>query len=287
MNVYLLFPALLVVLRASAQLTVGSQALTILPGTPLTVTGLTLTPSATLPITNNAIQKSPSAVTGSPGSISRVYRLSAPLLFSGRADVAYLPAELNGYGESSLQLAYAPNAVSSLTVTTASSLNANLHTVSNTFTNKDIMVVTASALPDLAPTLSASPAIHYGTTNFSVVVEVFELNAAPTNGTVRVFITKDPMVVLSFSGSSTVVGGKTVQNGQWSFDALSDNTFYILTNTQGLPGNSKSSFGLTGVNTPGNTKGSLTITASVAEVTGGEVKITNNTDADKIDYFKK
>lgn len=287
MKLYLFIPALLVVLRASAQLTVGSQTLTVLPRTPLTITGLTLTPSTILPITNNAIQQSLTAVTGSPGSISRVYRLNAPLLFSGTAVVAYLPTELNGYGESSLQLAYAPSAASSLTVTTSSSVNTITHSVSNSLTVQNLLVVTASALPDLVPILSASPTTQYGTTNFSVVVEVFELNAAPTNGAVTVYITKDPMAVLSFSGSSTVIGGKAVQNGNWSFDAVSDTNFYILTSTQGLAGKGKSSFGLTGVNTPGNTKGSLTITTSVVEVSGGEVKTTNNLDADKIDYFKK
>jgi hypothetical protein len=277
---------LLMSLQASAQLSVGSAGMTVLSGTPLAVDGLSLMPSTSLSLANNTLQKSLSAVTGSPGSINPVYQFVTPIQFSGTAGVNYLPTELNGYSESSLQLAYSSAINTALTVTTASTVNAMTHYITNTLTSQPVAVVTASALPDLIPILSTLPATQYGTTNFTIVVDVYELNAAPTSAAVSVYIAKDPLVVLSFTSSSVLVGGKTVQNGSWSFDST-DGDFYILTTTAGITGKGHKSFGLTGVLTPGNTKGSLAITSTIAGVNGGELKITNNSDADKVDYFKK
>ena len=271
--------------RASAQLSAGSAGMTILSGTPVAVDGLTLTPTAALSLENNSIQKSASPVTGSPGSISRVYQFGTPIQFSGTVVLNYLPTELNGYSESSLQLAYAPATNTTLVVTTSSTVDAANHSLTNTLTSQPLSVVTASALPDLLPIMTAFPSTQYGTTNLTTVVDVYELNAAPTSAAITVYIAKDPLVTLSFNASSVLVGGKQVQNSSWRFDNSNDN-FYILT-TEGRAGQGHKTFGLTGVLTPGNTKGSLTITSTIAGVSGGEVKITNNSDADKIDYFKQ
>lgn len=272
-------------LQASAQLSAGSSGMTVLSGTPVAIDGLTLVPATILNLADNTIQKSTSAVSGNPGSINRVYQFVTPIQFSGTAGVYYLPTELNGYSESSLQLAYSSGINTALAVTTASTVNATTHSVSNTLTNQPLAVVTASALPDFIPILSTLPATQYGTSTFTAVVDVYELNAAPTSAAVTVYIAKDPLVALSFNARSVLVGGKVVQNGSWGFDSSNDN-FYILT-TQGMTGQGHKAFGLTGVLTPGNTKGSLTIASTIAGVSGGELKITNNSDADKIDYFKQ
>lgn len=59
---------------------------------------------------------------------------------------------------------------------------------------------TPGQLPsDLVPIISALPSTQYGTTDFSVVVDVFELNSLATNGLIKVYLTKDPMVPLSFN----------------------------------------------------------------------------------------
>ena len=149
----------------------------------------------------------------------------------------------------------------------------------------DYATLGAATAPDLTAILSTLPSTIYGSSPVNVVVDVFEANNVATSGLVKVYITKDPVVSLSFDQTSTFVGGKVVQNGDWTFDAISDKSFYILTTTQAMGANSKKSVGLTGVLNSGNTRGSLTLSSLV--VGGSEIKITNNSDADSIDYFNK
>ena len=152
---------------------------------------------------------------------------------------------------------------------------------------KYVFIRTPGPVPaDLVPIISTLPSTQYGTTNFSVVVDVFELNSLATNGLIKVYLTKDPMVPLSFNPEATLVGGKLVQNSIWTFD----NSFpdlYVFSTQQVIGAEGKKSFGLTGVLNPNNTQGSLTITSTLMAGSGGEITINNNSDADKIDYFKK
>ncbi|GAB4044225.1 hypothetical protein [Spirosoma jeollabukense] len=288
MRYYLILLPLLLTIQVSAQLTIGNEGITIMAGNSITVDGLTLTPSANLVVSNNSIQVSSTPLAGSPnGSINRAYQFGASITFSGTASINYLTTELNGHDETSLQLAYSSAANAPYVVTSGNTNNATSHVVSNSFTNKNLFAITAVGLPDLIPLLSTLPSTQYGTTNFTVVVDVFELNATATSELPTVYITKDPLVTLSFNASSTFVGGKVVQNGNWTFDGTSNDDFYLVRTTQVLGPNAKRSFGLTGVLKPGNTKGALTISTTIAGLSGGEVKLTNNTDSDKIDYFNK
>ena len=147
-------------------------------------------------------------------------------------------------------------------------------------------VTVTTCVPDLTPVIYALPATQYGTTNFTVVVDVYDLLTTPSSGTVVVYLTKDPLVALSFNPGSVLVGGKLVQNSIWTFDA-SNSGYYTFTTSTVIPGEGHKSFGLTGVLTPGNTQGTLTISTTIYPHSGGEVRIDNNVDADKIDYFKK
>ncbi|CAN5609922.1 hypothetical protein BH09BAC4_BH09BAC4_25390 [soil metagenome] len=288
MRYYLLLLALLTTVQVSAQLTIGNEGITILAGNSLTVDGLTLTPSANLVLSNNSIQVSNTPLAGSPnGSINRAYQFGAPITFTGTASIGYLTTELNGHDETSLQLAYSPAANAPYVVTSGNTVNTTNDIVSNTFANKNLFAITAVGLPDLIPLLSTLPSTQYGTTNFTVVVDVFELNATATSELPTVYITKDPLVTLSFNPSLTFVGGKVVQNGGWTFDGTSNDSFYLLRTIQVLGPKAKRSFGLTGVLKPGNTKGALTITTTIAGLSGGEFRLTNNSDSDKIDYFNK
>ncbi|UFH51948.1 hypothetical protein [Spirosoma sp. KNUC1025] len=142
-------------------------------------------------------------------------------------------------------------------------------------------------VPDLTPIIYARPSTTYNTTNISVVVDVFELSNVATSGLITVKLTKDPKITLSFPGTATSVGGRTVSNGAWSFDGELDDYYYILTTTQVVGAGNVLSFGLTGKLTPGATSGTLTLTTVIDGGSGGEVKITNNTDADKIDFFQQ
>ncbi|SFE67979.1 beta strand repeat-containing protein [Spirosoma endophyticum] len=145
---------------------------------------------------------------------------------------------------------------------------------------------TLVAQPDLAPIIYALPATQYGTTNFTVVVDVYDLLPTASTGLITVYVSKDPLVNLSFDGAATLVGGRIVQNSIWTLNNSNPDS-YIFTTTQSIAGQGRQSIGLTGVLTPGNTQGTLTISTTIVGGSGGEVRIDNNSDADKIDYFKK
>ena len=260
--------------------------MTILAGTPVSIDGLTLTPSSNLTLATNSIQRSSTPLLGKP-SINRLYQFGNPILFTGTIGLLYQPSELNSYLEPSLQLAYTSSSNGPLTVTTGSSVNTSTHYVSNSVTNQNLFVVTASALLDLTPVLYARPSSTYNTKPISVVVEVYELNGAPTHGPIVVKLNKDPKTSLSFSPRASSVGGITVQNSAWSFDSDSDEDYYVLTSTQAIAAGDVLAFGLTGNLKPGATSGSLTFTGVLGPGSGGEVLITNNSDADKIDFFQQ
>ncbi|WP_177236806.1 cadherin repeat domain-containing protein [Spirosoma endophyticum] len=147
--------------------------------------------------------------------------------------------------------------------------------------------LTVTTAPDLTVLLYTTPSTQYGTTTMSVVVEVFELNRTASNGVVTVLISKDPSVVLSFNGTAALVGGKGVQNGSWTFDGTSNPDAYVLATTQALGAGSKLSVGLTGTQTPVTTQGSFTMSATISGLAGDELKMINNMDSDKVEYFKK
>ncbi|GAB4037102.1 beta strand repeat-containing protein [Spirosoma jeollabukense] len=151
---------------------------------------------------------------------------------------------------------------------------------------KTVTVPFTLGVPDLTPILYVLPTTQYGTTNFTVVVDVYNLLPTASSGLITLYLTKDPLVKLSFSSGSTFVGAKIVQNSIWTFDDKNDD-FYILKTTEVITEGGRKSFGLTGVLTPGNTKGTLTISTTIVGGSGGEVRINNNSDAEKIDYFNK
>ncbi|UFH56444.1 hypothetical protein [Spirosoma sp. KNUC1025] len=287
MRFFLTVLALLIASRISAQLSVGSNGMTILAGTSVSIDGLTLTPTANVTVANNSIQKINSPGAGSPnGSIGRAYRFGSPLAFSGTLRLQYLTTELNGGNESGLQLAYSSAENGPFTIVTGSTVDASNNLVSNSISNKSLFVVTAAVLPDLSPILYARPSIQYGPTSFGLVVDVFELNSVATSGSFTVRINKDPKVPFSFQPNATSVAGRSVQNSAWSFDA-SDEDYYILTTSQSVAAGNVLSFGLTGVLNPGATSGVLSFNSLVLPGTLVESNLTNNIDADKVDYFQQ
>jgi hypothetical protein len=147
--------------------------------------------------------------------------------------------------------------------------------------------VAVKAHSDLTTILHAQPSTVNGTATITLVADVFELNASPTNGTISVYITKDPLLNLTFNGAATIVGGRLVQNSVWSFDGISDSSFYLLTTNQSAGAGSKLSVGLSGQLVPGNTKGNLSISGLIVGSAVGEVNVGNNADAETIGYFSK
>ncbi len=140
---------------------------------------------------------------------------------------------------------------------------------------------------DLTPIIYGRPSPVYNTSSIMVVVDVVELNNVPSSGLITVKISKDNLISLSFSASTTSLDNHTVQNSVWSFDDSSDENYYLLTTNSVVGAGGQLSFGLTGTLTPGFTTGTVTISAVVVSGSGGEVKVNNNTDADRIEYFQR
>ena len=139
--------------------------------------------------------------------------------------------------------------------------------------------------PDLALLIYSRPSVTYGVTPFTIVADLVELNSVPTTGLITVRVSRDNSLNLDFASGATTVGGRSVQNSDWSFDN-SNPGFYQLTSNRVIAVGDVLSFGLSGTLDPGNTKGSLTVSVVVQGGSGGEVKASNNIDADKIDYFQ-
>ncbi len=137
--------------------------------------------------------------------------------------------------------------------------------------------------PDLTPVLYARPTIIDGVNGITVVVNVMELNDVAMNGPVTLKLTKDPSLNLVFLINATVVGDRPVNNSDWTF-ANADPDYYVLTSKQPLTAGGSLSVGLSGKFSAGTTAGSLTISAVLVNI-ADEYRVTNNSDADKVEYW--
>ncbi len=146
--------------------------------------------------------------------------------------------------------------------------------------------LTVRPVPDLTPVLYARPTTLYGSATVSVVVDVVELNEVATDQDITLYIAKTASVPLSFDAGATEVGGRRVQNGLWRFDGVSNANFYVFRSSQRLLGGGQLSVGMTGTLRAGATSGVLPIN-TVLLGSGGEVRLTNNSDADKLEYFPR
>ena len=143
--------------------------------------------------------------------------------------------------------------------------------------------------PDLTPIIFARPILIKGPTTVNVVVNVIELNGIATTGGITLYITKDPMLSLTFDPNAVSLPGHTgsVQNNQWAFDGTSNPNYYVLTTQATIDGQSALSVGLSGQFTPGVTQGQTSVNAVLVGGSGGEANVTNNSDADKLEYFER
>ncbi|MBD2754866.1 sialate O-acetylesterase [Spirosoma validum] len=139
---------------------------------------------------------------------------------------------------------------------------------------------------DLVPTIYARPTTVYGLTTMTVVVDVLSLKDVATTGPITVKLTRGASIALGFTSTDTNVGGRPVQNSQWTLDNT-DPSYYVLQTTQTIAPGDKLSFGLTGNINPGSTSGALTLSSVIVGGSGGEVRVDNNADADKINSFPR
>ncbi|MCE7066610.1 T9SS type A sorting domain-containing protein [Dyadobacter sp. CY326] len=137
---------------AFAQLKTSDNSFFISPGTTVTVSALSLTPTEPTNLNNNEINHSALPVAGKPtGSINRVYQLANPLSFKGKMLITYLDGELNGNAEDLLQMAVAGSNLVYQIPTDKSTVDKILNNVHETRDWSSVSFITAtssgSALP--------------------------------------------------------------------------------------------------------------------------------------------
>jgi hypothetical protein len=143
--------ALVLSIRASSQVSIGADGISLAAGTTLSAEGLTLIPQGSFTLTNTSFQKSTAPVNlgGSVYSIANVVTLSAPLTFTGTVHFNYLDAELNGNPESQLLMAYQSSAL--WATSSASIVSTTDNYVEEIVSAKTFDAVTASIIYSALP----------------------------------------------------------------------------------------------------------------------------------------
>jgi hypothetical protein len=137
--------------------------------------------------------------------------------------------------------------------------------------------------PDVTPVITAEPNIMLGSTYFDIIVQVTELLNVHTNTPVTVRLTKDARWSFTYNPSATDINGKPVNNPVWTY--TDDGIFYKFTTSAVISGGSYSKFGFIALWTGEQTQGAFTVTSQIDSWSGGECRIDNNSDAEKLDYF--
>ena len=147
-----------------------------------------------------------------------------------------------------------------------------------------IGIGSSKGVPNLSPVITFVPNNITNPTNIGVVTTIYEFNSVSTSGLITVLVKKDPKYVLAFNPISTNVFGRTVSNASWTFDAISNPTFYVLTTSDVVPADGELSVGFTTTFNTNNTVGSTPILAYILAESGGEVDDTDNADNDVLTY---
>jgi len=150
-----------------------------------------------------------------------------------------------------------------------------------------VSVTIVNCPADITPTLIVSPNIMHGITSFNLTVRVTELNIINTSGSITVNIPKDSRWILpdGYVPSLTILGSTTLNNNVWSYSSNTIN--HIFTTSAVIPAGGYSTFGFRVTFNPGSTKGFYSITSQIVSGGGGEIRVNNNVDSEKIDYFQQ
>ncbi|MGN6495042.1 MAG: Ig-like domain-containing protein [Agriterribacter sp.] len=148
-----------------------------------------------------------------------------------------------------------------------------------------IHIMVKAFVPDLTPTIELIPKKIYGTTDAAIIIEVKEINAVPTEGTIAVYVSRSIYMPLQFNSSESEIKGIPVQNSLWTVDSTSNANYYILKTTQSISGG-KHTLGLTGTFTPGAITGIVSTTCIIPRYSGGEEYSSNNIAAVAIHFFE-
>lgn len=156
MKKILLIGVLLSAIETNAQLSIGSEGISVAAGSTFSAEGLTLIPQSVFQLSNNTLQKSstPVHIGGTVNSIANVVSASSAFSFSGTIRLYYQDSELNGNTEAGLKLAYRSSGMWESSM--ASSVNTSDNYVEETVTSKTFDAVTASTYYSILPVSFAS-----------------------------------------------------------------------------------------------------------------------------------
>jgi hypothetical protein len=87
-----------------------------------------------------------------------------------------------------------------------------------------------------------------------------------------------------YDPTAITIGAIPVDNADWLYDDTDPN-YHIFTTTVVIEAGGFSTFGFAATFDPKATKGVYTITSQIISYSGGENRIDNNVDAEKLDYF--
>jgi len=154
-------------------------------------------------------------------------------------------------------------------------------------TGTEVVVIINSCPPDVTPTVTASPNVMNGLTEFNLIVHVTELNFMDTGDPITINIPKDSRWFLTngFDPSLTLLEGTVLDNNHWTY--REDAVNHIFETLSVIPSGGALTFGFVITFDPGNTRGTYTITTQIESGGGGEERVNNNVDSEKLDYFQE
>ncbi|MBD2753293.1 putative Ig domain-containing protein [Spirosoma validum] len=163
------------------------------------------------------------------------------------------------------------NSTSQITITAQNSKGLTTNTMFSLIVSGGVQV------PDLTPIITTTPSTLYGNSDFTVRVDVVELNSAPSSGPITVYVTKQTQYSLVLSSAP--------QNSVWNLNASSNTNYYVLTTSASVPAGGALTFRLNGSLTPAGSSGTISISTVIIGGSGGETKANNNIDVDRIETF--
>ncbi len=142
---------------------------------------------------------------------------------------------------------------------------------------------------DLSPIMTILPGNVAGISVVEMAVEVKEVEGVNTIGSIiMVRIPSDPRLQFVWDIGLTLAALVPVQNADWNY--LGDNGIVHNWTYNGpgltVPANGKIAFGFQSFYDPQATDGQTTFTATIIPFSGGECNILNNTDSERLVYFK-
>lgn len=143
--------------------------------------------------------------------------------------------------------------------------------------------------PDLTPVVTVLPGNIAGLTAVEVAIQLTEINGLDTDGSViSVRVPADPRLLFVWNIGLTQAALVPVQNSDWNY--LGNNSIFHTWTYNGsglvIPANGVTAFGFQSFYDPQSTDGQTTLTATIIPFSGSECKILNNTDSERMVYFK-